>query len=105
MIVISHIGQHTNTKDIAVQSANLRVSVTGFRILYFFSEKNTVGPQEAQYLQFLLQWTMDHDPLYFEVHILLDPHDLPYMSKTQKWAISIAIALYVGTMPFGMFLV
>ena len=40
------------TKDIAVQSANLRVSVTGFRILYFFVNKLLWGPMRPNIRNF-----------------------------------------------------
>ena len=65
--------------------ANIRVSVTGFRILYFFCEQTIVGPHEAQYSQFLLPWTMTHYILrstFFWAH-----PTPPIWLETQKCAI------------------
>ena len=48
--------------------------ITLFRILYFILKRIIVGPQEAQYPQFLLQWTMTHHNLrsiFFRTIILL----------------------------------
>ena len=63
----------------------LRVSVTGFRFLCFFCEKIILGPQEAQYLQFLLQLPLTH---YILRSIFFRTHSTPPIClKTQKCAI------------------
>ena len=55
--------------------------MTNYLDMVIFSEKIIVGPQEAQDP---LLATMDHDPLYFGVHMFLDPPDPPCMARNAK---------------------